>query len=285
MARILVISSEVAAGNVGGTVSRFVLQRLGHDVVHLPTILLSHPPDQPHAAGEVIAPETLARLIAALETGQRLDFDAVLVGYLPRRAHVEIAVRTVEKLRNACGTSLTVCVDPILGDEPGGLYIAQNVARAMRETLVPLADLATPNRFELGWLSHRKLAGPEDIEQAALALGLQMVLVTSAIQNGGETGLALCHEGKIELQVHPLSAHAPRGTGDFVAALFLGHLLNGVSRSAAFTATAHAISEMTGAYAADKSEQRMRRGLPLITSQTRWASSIDLVKNPVASKR
>ena len=43
-------------------------------------------------------------------------------------------------------------VDPVLGDA-GRLYVAQETAEAIRDRLIPLADIATPNLFELGWLT------------------------------------------------------------------------------------------------------------------------------------
>ena len=45
-----------------------------------------------------------------------------------------------------------VCVDPILGDA-GKLYVAEETAEAIRDQLLPLASIATPNLFELQWLS------------------------------------------------------------------------------------------------------------------------------------
>ena len=56
-------------------------------------------------------------------------------------------------------------LDPVLGDA-GKLYVDPAIAVAMQEKLLPLADLMTPNAFELGWLSGRNIASLADAEQA-----------------------------------------------------------------------------------------------------------------------
>ncbi len=40
-----------------------------------------------------------------------------------------------------------IVVDPVLGDDPKGLYVPEAVAAELREQLVPLADVVTPNAF------------------------------------------------------------------------------------------------------------------------------------------
>ncbi len=52
--------------------------------------------------------------------------------------------------RRAAGPA--VLCDPVIGDH-GGLYVPEAVATAIRDRLMPLATLATPNRFELAWLT------------------------------------------------------------------------------------------------------------------------------------
>ena len=153
MPTILSLSSQVARGHVGHSTAVFAWQRLGIEVVALPTILLSNRPDHPHRAAERVRPAFLSEMIDALDANGWLgEIDAVFTGYLPSAEHVAFAAGLVGRLKAAKPGLLYGC-DPILGDEPGGLYIAEDAADALRDTLVPLADLVTPNRFELGWLS------------------------------------------------------------------------------------------------------------------------------------
>ena len=99
MARIMVISSQVARGHVGLSAIVPACQALGHEVIALPTILLSNHPGHPHASGERIAPAALERMLDALDANSWLsDIDAVLTGYLPSAEHVQFAVEAVTRV-------------------------------------------------------------------------------------------------------------------------------------------------------------------------------------------
>ena len=58
--------------------------------------------------------------------------------------------------------------DPVLGDDPKGLYIAEEAARALAAKLVPLADVIFPNRFELAWLSSQPVTDVASAENATV---------------------------------------------------------------------------------------------------------------------
>jgi pyridoxine kinase len=51
---------------------------------------------------------------------------------------------------------LHAVLDPVLGDE-GKCYVKQEVVDVMRETLVPLATVCTPNAFEAELLTGIKV--------------------------------------------------------------------------------------------------------------------------------
>lgn len=266
MARVLIISSLVADGAVGGGLSQFVLQRLGHEVVLLPTILLSNSPDQAIKAGESVAVELLGRMTAAYEAAGRLAFDAVFIAYLPSPAHVAFAVQTVGSLR-ASNPQLTVCVDPVMGDEPEGLYIAQTSACAIRDDLVPLADVLTPNRFELGWLTamNRATMDRATIKQAAAKLAVATVLVTSAVADKGTITSLLIEKAGSECIETARLAQAPHGTGDLTAALFLAARLNGMASRDAFARTIASVASVVAL-------SQQHAALQLVATQQYWAN-------------
>jgi pyridoxal/pyridoxine/pyridoxamine kinase len=66
----------------------------------------------------------------------------VLVGYLPKPAHVDIVATQLQEFKGI------VLLDPVIGDYQKGLYVSQETARAIRDMLLPLAQIVTPNRFE-----------------------------------------------------------------------------------------------------------------------------------------
>jgi len=227
MPRVLILSSHVAYGSVGLAAIVPALQALGHEAVALPTIVLSNHPGHACFSGEQIAPATLEQILDSLQANGWLPtIDAVLTGYLPSEAHVEVARSACKRVRAANADALLVC-DPVLGDAPGGLYIDEAAAAAIAEHLLPACDLATPNVFELGWLSGEPV---ETLEQAAVAarlLGMPAVLVTSIPAADDRLATLLADENATQACFVPRRPTAPHGTGDLLAALYLGHTLNG----------------------------------------------------------
>ncbi|WP_425049610.1 PfkB family carbohydrate kinase [Psychromarinibacter sp. S121] len=212
MAHVLILSSWVAHGHVGLSAAAPALQALGHTVTQLPTIVLSNHAAWPHVAGARVPVDQLQAMIDALDAnGWLAGVDAVLTGYLPSADHVALACRLLDALSGA-----RKVVDPVLGDTPKGLYIAAEAAVAIRDDLLPRADITTPNAFELSWLTGRAPDTPEAAMSAALGLGPR-VLVTSAPAGDGLTGVLDCGDGT--LVATPRQTVVPNGVGDVFAGL------------------------------------------------------------------
>jgi pyridoxine kinase len=165
MAHVIVVSSWVAHGHVGLCAATPVLHALGHGVTQLPTVQLSNHAGWPHVSGAAVEVGTLKGMVDALDRNGWLDgADAILTGYLPSAAHVDFAADLIDRLR-AVVPGLRCVVDPVLGDAPKGLYIAPEAAGAIRDLLLPRADLVTPNLFELSWLTGQ---APQTLAEARL---------------------------------------------------------------------------------------------------------------------
>jgi pyridoxine kinase len=70
--------------------------------------------------------------------------DAVITGYFASAEQVLTAARTIDALRvaperRAISGRLVVVVDPIMGDDEGGLYVKPEVARRSRPSCCPRA--------------------------------------------------------------------------------------------------------------------------------------------------
>ena len=229
MARILAISSQVARGAIGLSAAMPALQALGHEVIALPTILLSNHPGHARFAGERVAPALLMRMLDALEANGWLGgIDGVLTGYLPSPEHVAVAGAAIERLRRLAPSPLVVC-DPVLGDEPKGLYIAREAAEAIRDQLVPMADVLKMNRFECEWLGGAGIASSDDVSRVAHARGWQRAIVTSLPVQGNRQLANILIEADAPPREARVQRHerAPNGTGDLMGALWLGHRLTG----------------------------------------------------------
>lgn len=170
MHQILMISSYVARDPVGLAAAIPPLEQADIEVVGLPTVVLSNHPIRPHLAGMRLEPALLESMIAALDKNGWLgSFNAIFSGYLPSAEHVEIVAAAVKRLRELNPSIAYVC-DPIFGDDPKGHYIDEEAAAATRDLLVPLADVLTPNRFELSWLSGLDVRSPADALEAICRL-------------------------------------------------------------------------------------------------------------------
>jgi len=218
------------------------LRSTGCTPIEVPSILLSNHPGQGRIAGQTIDPALIKEILQTLEAnGWLAEVSAVLSGYLPTPAHVDAMRAAVEHVKRLNPAAIYVC-DPILGDDPRGLYIAEAAACAIRDTLLPLADVATPNRFELSWLSGRPVHSVHEAEAAA-SLVRAPVLVATSIPEGKDRLATLCFaqgtRTSRSLERKPRVAH---GTGDLLAALFTGHLAQGCDAATAFS-HAHAALE------------------------------------------
>jgi len=232
MTRVLAISSHVTYGSVGLAAIVPALQALGHEVMALPTIVLSNHPGHDCYSGEQIVPATLREMLDSLQAnGWLAHIDAVLTGYLPSEAHVELARSAFARVRESNAAAVLVC-DPVLGDAPGGLYIDEGAAAAIRQHLLPICDLATPNAFELAWLSGEPVESLEGAVVAARMTGVPAMLATSIPASEERLATVLVGEKGTQACFVPRRRMAPHGTGDLLAALYLGHSLNGWEPSA-----------------------------------------------------
>ncbi|MGI9409696.1 MAG: bifunctional hydroxymethylpyrimidine kinase/phosphomethylpyrimidine kinase [Hyphomicrobiaceae bacterium] len=220
MSRFLAISSQVACGHVGLSAIVPAIQAMGHEVIALPTVILSNHPGHAHVAGERIADGLLQSMVDALSANGWLSgLDVMLTGYLPSADHVAFAAATIAKVKAASPQVSFLC-DPILGDEAEGLYLDAQAADEIRDKLLPLADIALPNRFELGWLTDRSIDSVEDAVGAAAVLPCSAALVTSVPCANDQIANLLTNASGTEICPHPQMRDVPKGTGDFLSGVF-----------------------------------------------------------------
>jgi pyridoxine kinase len=238
----LVLSSFVAASRIGGAAQQYVLAAHKIDPVLVPTVMLGRSPAR-GAIGQVTPPELFARMLADVEADALFGLvDLVITGYFSLPEQVEIAADALARIQAAAERTPVVVVDPVLGDAPKGLYVSPEVALAVAERLVPLADWITPNLWELGHLTGGPVGDAASAVAAARRLG-KPALVTSAPAGDGQTGLLLVETETATLFAHPRLAQAPNGTGDLVTASFGAGLVEGLDAAAAAERAARAASE------------------------------------------
>lgn len=257
---ILSINSGVAYGYVGNSASMPALQRMGFEVWRIDTVSFSNHPAHGSFAGLVRDPAELAGLVEGLDKlGVLGRCEAVLSGYLGDAGTGEVVADAVRRARAANPSALYLC-DPVIGDH-GRVYVRDGVPDAVRDLLLPLADIATPNAFELEFLT-----GEGDTLAAARALTVERGLATVASGLGsGETIECLVVEpdGSVRRPTSPRLASPYSGTGDLFAALLLGWRLRTGDLA---DATARAMAGVSAAIAATAAlpDGTSRRDLALV---------------------
>lgn len=232
MATILAISSFVARGTVGLRAIMPALDRLGHEVIACPTILLSNHLGHPRADGAAVASQTFAAMLAALDgNGWLASVDAVITGYLPSPEHVRIVEATIRRVRTLRPDALVVC-DPVLGDDPGGFYVPEPVAHEVKARLVPSATHVKPNRFELEFLSGKRIAGLDDVPAAARSLAVPVVLASSVPLPGDKLANVIVTRDQAAMCTVDRQPDVPHGTGDLLTTLFTVGCLSGLDPAA-----------------------------------------------------
>jgi pyridoxine kinase len=229
------IQNSVGMGFLGNQAIGAIANALGARVVHAQSQFASAP------AG------VNGRTSVIADVSQfRRDVDFVIrarpsvlhVGFLPKPMHVDVVASAIKEYKGV------VLLDPVIGDYKKGLFISEETARAIREQLLPIAQIVTPNRFET-----EVLLGTGDRELSEHAylngifdLGPQAVIITSFTRDAEKNrSTALFTNGyyyhRISGQYFPrFPAH---GAGDvFAAALTTFVALGGSPFAAALLSTA-----------------------------------------------
>jgi len=245
---VISIQSQVAYGHVGNSAAVFPIQMHGIDVIAVPTTLLSNRPGYPTIRGRVLDAQLVADLLLGIEERGAVDScKMILSGYL---GSVEIAAVVADFVARARARNpaLRYACDPVLGDRDRGLFVKADIPPLVRDRLCPLADIITPNHFELEWLCGAKATTTGQMIEAArglMAHGPSTVVVTSAELSDTPDGeietLAVerTNAWRVRTPKLPIS---PNGTGDLFAALFtsarvqdkptpdaLGHAVSAIS--------------------------------------------------------
>ena len=245
--KILSIQSSVAYGHVGNSAAVFPLQRLGHEVWPVLTVHFSNHTGYGAWRGPLLDPADVAEVIAGIgDRGVLGQADAVLSGYQGDPAMGAVILDAVAKVK-AENPDAVYCCDPVMGDVGRGMFVKPGIPEFLRDSVVPLADIVTPNHFELDFLAGRStrtldevLAAVDDVREG----GPRDVLVTSVLHDEVAEGtldvVAVSDAGAWAVTT-PLLPISPNGCGDVTAALYLAHLHQTGSPAAALMATTSSV--------------------------------------------
>ena len=247
MKTILLLGDITGRSRVALRMLSSVLERRGHEVLMLPTALISNTLN----LGAHEALDTTDYLLRSLDTWEKLDlhYDMAYIGYITGLKQAKKLCAVADRLREQ---GVPVVLDPILGDN-GKKYnsVSEGQVEGMR-LLCAHADLITPNLTEACLLAgieykdtYVKMLAREMAEDFSHAEGeaKPAVLITSAKTSDGKDAVIGFDPVKwehIQLEFERVPGHH-WGVGDLFTGLMLDRLLCG---DALFGAIEHAVQHV-----------------------------------------
>ncbi|MBM3714470.1 MAG: pyridoxal kinase PdxY [Actinobacteria bacterium] len=270
--KVLSIQSAVAYGHVGNSAAVFPLQRIGVEVLPVYTVNFSNHTGYGAWRGPLISPEDVAAVIAGIEDrGVFPEIDVVLSGYQGGEGIADVIIDTVARVKKANPDAVYAC-DPVMGNAKSGCFVAPAIPDLLRERVVPVADILTPNQFELGFLTGTEPGSIDSTLASAdlvRARGPRTVLVTSVERPDREADtiemMVVADAGAWIVQT-PLIPMKANGSGDVTAALFTAHLQRTGDPADALARTASSVFDLLS-----NTFEAGSRELRLIESQEAYA--------------
>ncbi|MBD3368301.1 MAG: bifunctional hydroxymethylpyrimidine kinase/phosphomethylpyrimidine kinase [Candidatus Eisenbacteria bacterium] len=121
-------------------------------------------------------------------------------------------------------------VDPVMVATSGSLLIEEDAVATMRDTIVPMATLVTPNIPELETLTGLTVVTEKDIERAAARLlgsGARNVLVKGGHRDGPAVDILHTERGAVRYASERIGVGTLHGTGCTASAAVVSYLARG----------------------------------------------------------
>ncbi|WP_127500479.1 pyridoxal kinase PdxY [Actinoplanes solisilvae] len=271
--KVLSIQSAVAYGHVGNSAAVFPMQRLGVEVVPVPTVNFSNHTGYGAWRGPLLPPSDVAEILLGVEErGVFPKIDAVLSGYQGGVGIGDVIIDAVRRVK-AANPSVVYACDPVMGNAKSGCFVAPEIPVLLRDRVVPVADIITPNQFELGFLTGTEPASIEStLVSADLArdMGPSTVLVTSVERPDREEGtieMLVVDDAGAWIVTTPHLPFKANGSGDVTAALFTAHYVATGNAALALERTASSVFDLI-----ETTYRSGERELQLIEAQDFYAT-------------
>lgn len=246
MTDVISIQSQVVHGHVGNSAAVFPMQAKGLAVAAVPTALLSNHPHYPTMHGQILPPDLVAGLLQGVEErGLPARARVVVSGFLGSVENGAVVAEFVARVRHP---GLVYVCDPVMGDDDLGVFVAEGLVGLFRDRLAPMADIITPNQYELEMLAGLPARSAPDLAAAAAALrarGTGAVVATGCTLDDtppGRVETILCGaDGALHRTAIPRLPIRPCGTGDIFTALMVARLCAGQALAEAVAGATHEV--------------------------------------------
>ena len=173
--------------------------------------------------------DVIAAQIAAVATD--IGVDAVKTGMLSSGAIIECVADSLNKHSGIPGLKRLV-VDPVMVAKSGDTLLREDAVGALRDRLLPLAAVVTPNIPEAETLTGRSIVTDNDVRKAAqaiVAMGAASVVVKGGHRAGPATDLYYDGSSFREFTSPRIETANTHGTGCTFASAVAAGLANGLT--------------------------------------------------------
>ncbi|MCA1026473.1 pyridoxine/pyridoxal/pyridoxamine kinase [Cytobacillus kochii] len=192
MKKVLTIAGSDSSGGAGIQADLKTFQELGvYGMSALTTIVTMDPKNDWH---HNVFPIEISTLEAQIETILSVGIDAMKTGMLGSVEIIETAAKTIKE------SGVPAVIDPVMVCKGEDEVLHPETADALREVLVPLATVVTPNLFEASQLAQVKpIKTIEEMKKAAEkihALGPKYVIIKGGSKLQSEKAIDLLFDGE-----------------------------------------------------------------------------------------
>ncbi|CAF3581301.1 unnamed protein product [Rotaria sordida] len=236
--RVLSIQSHVVHGFVGNKCATFILQLYGFEVDVINSVHFSNHTGYDVVKGSRLSVDELRAIFQGLIANEIFEYDYILTGYMGSGELLNVVAEYVRIIKSKSPHVKYLC-DPVIGDN-GELYVDQSCIEMYKNVILPLADIVTPNDFEMELLIGKQIKCNHDDNKEQLIwqslqslhnMGPTRVIISSisAVKLGGkETMLQMYASSKNSDNQYeifridfPYLEGCFTGTGDLFSALIL----------------------------------------------------------------
>lgn len=231
--KIISIQSKVVYGYVGSNIAELAIQLHGLDVISFPTVLLSaHTGHQP-VHGKAVGKSLLDDLMVGIEDISVIkDASCIITGYIGSEEIIQSASDFVQRTKREYPDKFYIC-DPVMGDMDGGLYLPENVANKLIETLIAHCDILTPNHFETEYILKSKITTIntllELVKKSELLNNKTLIVTSCNLEDtpADQLETIVVSNGKAERILSPKIPIDTTGTGDLFTSILASQLTIG----------------------------------------------------------
>jgi len=228
MANILSIQSTVLNDLVGNQAARFILQPRKHNLIEVPTIILTSHKGQNSSlqlhSKELNISKVFTNVLSAYKIKNN---DLTIIGYLPSK-------NSTKHISQIIKTQINILLDPVIGDIGVGMYVNSDVAKYFQKIFTKTKYLSA-NFFEWSFLNRKNTDQYQFSEivhdlKNFCSKNNSIVLIRSIPQKNKLVNLIASSKGAWGITTPEINFKTRyHGAGDLTTALFAHYLTQKIS--------------------------------------------------------